>query len=72
MNAMNSNSNIDEEEAKINTMLFELNSNKSIITENIIDLSNIYNKLKLIREKYLSRNSLPYLITNSPLSGSYL
>ena len=28
--------------------------------------------IKLIREKYLSRNSLPYLITNSPLSGSYL
>ncbi len=50
MNAMNTNSNIDEEEAKINTILFELNSNKSIITENIIDLSNIYNKLKLIRE----------------------
>jgi len=50
MNAMNTNCNIDEEEAKINTMLFELNSNKSIITENIIDLSNIYNKIKLIRE----------------------
>ena len=50
MNAMNTNSNIDEEETKINTMIFELNSNKSIITENIIDLSNIYNKIKLIRE----------------------
>ena len=50
MNAMNSNINIDEEETKINTMLFELNTNKSLITENIVDLSNLYNKIKLIRE----------------------
>ena len=50
MNAMNTNSNVDEEETKINTLLYELNSNKSIITENIIDLTNLYNKIKLIRE----------------------
>ena len=48
MNGMNIN--VDEEETKINTMLFELNTNKSAITENIIDLSNLYNKIKLIRE----------------------
>jgi len=50
MNAMNTNCNVDEEETKINTSLFDLNLNKSIITENIIDLTNLYNKIKLIRE----------------------
>ena len=50
MNGMNNNIDIDDEETKINTRLFELNTNKSTIIENIIDITNLYNKIKLIRE----------------------
>jgi len=50
MNSLNTTEDIDEEERKINTQLYELNKNKSIITGNIMDLSNLYNKIKLIRD----------------------